>query len=70
MLAIALPKDTEIELYKIAMRAGLTPDEVAQRAILDFIEEQQDSETAIKRLANPAQRWSQADLEQELDLDD
>lgn len=70
MLAIALPKDSETELDRIATRVGMTPDELAQRAILEFIEEQQDAETALERLHNPARRWRQTDLEQGLDLDD
>ena len=69
MLAIALSQESENHLEQIAMRAGLTRDELARRAILDFLEEQQDAETALERIERPAPRWSQTDLEQGLDLE-
>lgn len=70
MLVISLSQESETHLKQIAMRAGLTPDELARHAILDFLEEQQDAETALERLNHPACRWSQTDLEHGVDLED
>lgn len=69
MPAIELSKETEADLERIAQRAGLTRDELARRAILSYLEDQQDAEAALERLDSPARRWTQTELEQGLDLD-
>lgn len=70
MLAIELPQDTEADLERIAQRAGVTRNELARRAILEYLEDQQDAEIAAARLDHPGRRWTQTELEQGLDLDD
>jgi RHH-type rel operon transcriptional repressor/antitoxin RelB len=70
MLAINLSEEVEADLARIARRTGVTRDELARRAILAYLEDQQDADVAAERLANPTRRWTQTALEQGLDLDD
>lgn len=70
MLAIRLPEDLEKRLARLAKRTGRTKTYYAREAIEQHLEELEDIYLAQRRLARPGRRWSQEELERELDLND
>ena len=50
MLALRLPKQTEKRLEALARRTGRTKSYYAKRAILEFLEEEEDYLLAVSRL--------------------
>ncbi len=69
MLAIRLPSEIENRLASLAAKTGRTKTYYARKAILDFIEDMEDTYLALERLENPQQIWKQEELEAKLDLD-
>ena len=69
MLAIRLPREIEERLVELVRKTGRTKTFYAREAILMHLEELEDVYLAEERLAEPAKRWSQAELEAELDLE-
>lgn len=69
MLAIRLPAEIEQRLVELARKTGRTKTFYAREAILMHIEELEDIYLAEERLNRPATRWTQADLEAEVDLE-
>ena len=69
MLAIRLPEDIENRLKALADKTGRTKTFYAKEAILEHLANMEDKYLALNRLENPGKRWSQDELEQELDLD-
>ncbi len=70
MLAIRLPSEIEARLEKLAKLTGRTKTYYAREAILDYLEELEDTYLAEERMKSPAKRWTQKELEQGIDLDD
>jgi len=70
MLAIRLPKEIEQRLDKLARKTGRTKTFYAREAILEHLEDLEDTYLALERLAKPGKRWTQEELEAELDLAD
>ena len=68
-MAIRLPEDIERRLTELAHKTGRTKTFYAREAILTHLEELEDIYLAEERLKQPAKRWSQAELEAELDLE-
>ena len=68
MLAIRLPGDIENRLTVLAEKTGRTKTYYARKAILDFIEEMEDTYLAIDRLEKPTKIWTQEQIEAEYDL--
>ena len=69
MLAIRLPADIERRLIELAKRTGRTKTFYAREAILRHLEDLEDAYLAVERLEHPAKRWTQEELEQDLDLE-
>ena len=69
MLAIRLAEDIENRLKALADKTGRTKTFYAKEAILEHLADMEDKYLALNRLENPGKRWSQDELEQELDLD-
>ncbi len=69
MLAIRLPDEIEERLAELAAKTGRTKTFYAREAILQHLDELEDIYLAEERLNKPAQRWTQEELEQELDLE-
>lgn len=69
MLAIRLPPTIEKRLENLAKKTGRTKTFYAREAILNHVEELEDKYLALRRLKNPSKRWTQADLEKDLDLE-
>jgi RHH-type rel operon transcriptional repressor/antitoxin RelB len=70
MLAIRLPKDVEDRLDKLAKQTGRTKTFYAREAIMEHLDDLEDIYLANERLKEPAKRWTQDELEQDLGLDD
>ena len=69
MLAIRLPAEIEKRLSELARRTGRTKTYYAKQALLQYMDDLEDTYLAVERLEKAGKRWSQKELEQELDLD-
>ena len=69
MLAIRLPAEIEARLTTLAQRTGRTKTFYAKEAILQYMDDLEDAYLAAERLEQSNKRWSQDDLEQNLDLE-
>lgn len=70
MLAIRLPVAIEKRLSALAKKTGRTKTYYAREAILTYIEDLEDTYIALKRLEKPGKRYSMAEVEKLLGLDD
>ena len=68
MLAIRLPNDIETRLASLAEKTGRTKTYYARKAILEFIEEMEDTYLALNRLEQSTRIWTQQEIEAECDL--
>lgn len=69
MLTVRLPKDIEKRLNDLASHTGRTKTFYVREAILEHLEDLEDTYLALNRLEKPAKRWSLDELEKDLDLD-
>ena len=69
MLAIRLPEAIEKPLELLAQKTGRTKTFYARVAILEQLDEMEDTYIALNRLENPGKLWTQEDLEAEIDLE-
>jgi RHH-type rel operon transcriptional repressor/antitoxin RelB len=69
MLAIRIPQEIEQRLEALAKKTGRTKTYYARKAIVELLEDMEDTYLAIDRLENPGKRWSQKDVRSELGLD-
>ena len=68
MLAIRLPGEIENRLDALAIKTGRTKTYYARKAILDLIEDMEDTYLALERLETPKKIWTQEELERNIDL--
>lgn len=68
MLAIRLSGEIETRLAALAAKTGRTKTYYARKAILELIDDMEDTYLALDRLESPDKRWKQEDLEANLDL--
>lgn len=68
MLAIRLPGEIENRLAALATKTGRTKTYYARKAILDLIEDMEDTYLALDRLETPQKVWKQEELEEDIDL--
>lgn len=69
MLAIRLPAEIEKRLTALAKRTGRTKTYYATEAILQYMDDLEDTYLAVERLEKAGKRWTQEELEQDVDLD-
>ncbi|MBP9727126.1 MAG: TraY domain-containing protein [Gammaproteobacteria bacterium] len=69
MLAVRLPDDVEKRLNALAQKTGRTKTYYVREAVVDHIDDLEETYLALERLEKPAKRWSLEDLEQEIDLE-
>ena len=69
MLAIRLPENIEKRLALLAKKTGRTKTYYARLAILEHLEDMEDTYLALSRLENPGKIWSQEEIEAELGLE-
>jgi RHH-type rel operon transcriptional repressor/antitoxin RelB len=69
MLAIRLPEEIEKRLERLAEETGRTKTFYAREAILEHIEDLEDTYLSASRLKRTAKHWTQEELERVLDLD-
>ena len=70
MLAIRLPETVEKRLALLAQKTGRTKTYYAKEAILTYLDDLEDTYLALNRLEKPEKRWTQEELEKNLDLED
>jgi len=68
MLAVRLPQEVENRLAALAAKTGRTKTYYARKAILELIEDMEDTYLALDRLETPQRVWTQEELEANLDL--
>jgi RHH-type rel operon transcriptional repressor/antitoxin RelB len=68
MLAIRLDKNTEDRLSRLARRTGRTKTFYAREAILEHLEDLEDTHLALDRLAHPERIYSAAEVKHALGL--
>ena len=68
MLAIRLDKKTEDRLSKLARRTGRTKTYYAREAILEHLDDLEDTYVALNRLAQPARIYSAREVKRALGL--
>ena len=69
MLILRLPDEIEQRLAELAAKTGRSKSFYAREAILEHLEELEDTYLAAERLKTPAKRWSQKELEAGIDRD-
>ena len=70
MIAIRLPEEIDNRLTALAKRTGRTKTFYAREAILQHIEDLEDTYVALERLKNPGRTLSMEEAKKELGLDD
>lgn len=70
MMGIRLPEDLDKRLSILAERTGRTKTYYAREAILRYIEDLEDTYTALERLKNPGRRLTMEEAKKALGLDD
>ena len=70
MLAITLPKDVEERLAHMAKITGKTKTFYAREAILNYLDDLEDTYLSLSILEKPNKRHSQQEVEEELGLAD
>ena len=68
MLVIRISEDVENRLNNLASKTGRTKTYYARKAILEFLEDMEDTYLAMERLENPEKRWTQEELRAGIDL--
>lgn len=69
MLAIRIPQEIEQRLEALAKKTGRTKTYYARKAIVELLEDMEDTYMALDRLENPGKRWSQKEIRHEFNLD-
>jgi RHH-type rel operon transcriptional repressor/antitoxin RelB len=68
MLSIRLDRDTEDRLERLAKKTGCTKTFYAREAILEHLEDLEDTYLATQRLRRPGKTYSAKDVKLELGL--
>lgn len=68
MLAIRISDEIERRLQNLADKTGRTKTYYARKAILDFLEDMEDTYLALERLETPEKVWTQEELEADADV--
>lgn len=63
MLAIRVSEEIEKRLQNLADKTGRTKTYYARKAILDFLEDMEDTYLALERLETSEKTWTQEELE-------
>jgi RHH-type rel operon transcriptional repressor/antitoxin RelB len=65
MLSIDVSEDIENRLENVAKNTGKTKSYCARIAILEYLEEIEDTNLAMDRLGKPDKIWTQKEIEEE-----
>lgn len=68
MLAIRVSEEIEKRLQNLADKTGRTKTYYARKAILDFLEDMEDTYLALERLETLEKTWTQEELEAGTDV--
>lgn len=70
MLGVRIEPELEKRLDAIAAKTGRSKSYYVRQAILELIDDWEDTAAAIAALENPGRRWSMEEVERALGLDD
>lgn len=68
MLSLPISPDIEQRLEALGAKTPKSKMKLLKDTLLEALEDLEDLKTAERRLEKPGRRWSQEELEQELDL--
>ncbi len=68
MLVIRISEEIDKRLKNLATKTGRTKTYYARKAILDFLEDMEDTYLALERLETSERIWTQEELEADIDL--
>lgn len=68
MLAIRLPEEIENRLEALSQKTGRTKTYYARKAIVESIEDMEDTYIAIERLEKKEKLWTHEEIEANVDL--
>jgi RHH-type transcriptional regulator, rel operon repressor / antitoxin RelB len=68
-LCIRLPDEIDKRLDSLSTKTGRTKTYYVREAIIDHLEEMEDTYIALRRLEKPGKTYSLDEVEQELGLD-
>ena len=66
MLSIRLPKEINSRLENLAIKTGRTKTFYAKQAIIEFLEEMEDTYLALDRIKNPGKCWTMSEVKKHL----
>ncbi len=66
MLSIRLPKEINSRLEDLAIKTGRTKTFYVKQAILEFLEEMEDTYLALDRITSSGKRWSISEVEKHI----
>ena len=69
MLAVRLPVNLENRITDLADKTGRTKSYYVREAVVQYLEDMEDTYLALARLEKPAKRWSMKALEKDLGLE-
>ena len=69
MLSIRLPEDIDKRLTYIAKKTGRTKTWYVREAIIDHLQDLEDTYLSLDRLEKPSKRWTLDELEKGVDLE-
>lgn len=69
MLAIRVPEDIKNRLQALADKTGRTKTYYARQAILEYLEDMEDTYLALEILEKDEPVWTQEEVRRELGLD-
>jgi RHH-type rel operon transcriptional repressor/antitoxin RelB len=70
MIALRLPEKVEKRLNALAKKTGRTKTFYVREAILNHLDDLEDTWLALRRLEKPGRIWTMKEVEQEIDLAD
>ena len=65
MISVRLPKDIEKRLDYLAKKTGRTKTYYVREALVEHIDDLEDTYLALNRLEKPAKRWALEELEKD-----
>lgn len=69
MLAVRLPEEIEKRLQKLAAKTGRTRSYYVREAVIEHLEDLEDTYLAVERLKTPAKRWTLDEIERGVDVE-
>ena len=69
-MTIQLEPEIESQIDEVAQQTGETKDSLVRQAVLTYLEDRHDAQTALERINNPGKRIPLHEVVKSLGLDD